>query len=207
VPALLKVAVRSNSSLEISAREALDAIGIVAIGELCRALTSNDDPMHREAFASIKRMYRRRMPAFGAFPGGLVIEAVMTSDGLRPEQRVLAIEAALSCRLLYRSPERLSADAVRLCGRLAAQHGDETIRKNAEGVLSYVSLGRPANAADQPRILLRAANHCPTNTDGADTLGRALSDSSSLAGIQYVGTPTTRWRRIVAKLRSKWFVN
>jgi HEAT repeat protein len=111
VSALLGVAVRAKSGLEITAREALDQIGIPAVGELTRSLGCPTDPIHIEAYEGIKRLYRRRRPSTSTFPGGPVVEAVMTAEGLRPQQRMLAIEAALSCRMLYRSPERVSSEA------------------------------------------------------------------------------------------------
>jgi hypothetical protein len=204
VPTLLKVAVRAKSNLEIEAREALDEIGTAAVGELCRALNSSDEPLHHEATEGIKRIHRHRRPAVGSFPGGLVVEAVMTAEGLLPQQRMLAIEAALSCRLLYRSPERISADAARLCERLASQYGDETIRRNAETVLSYVSLCRPSTAADQPGILLRAAPRRSPN-DGRDTLGRALAKSMKASTVMPAESPGSRWRSLTAKLRRRKF--
>ena len=95
VSALLKVAIKAKSKLETTARDAIDEIGLRAIGELCRSLQPTDTPLNAEAADGIARIYRRT-PSIWDFPGGPVIEVVMLTDGLPPRQRLSAIEAARS---------------------------------------------------------------------------------------------------------------
>ncbi len=207
VSTLLNMAVRAKSGLEITAREAIDQIGIPAVGELTRSLSNASDPIHSEASEGIKRLYRRRRPTIGTFPGGPVVEAVMTVEGLRPQQRMVALEAALSCRMLFRSTERASAEASKLCERLATQNGDEAISRIAAEVMNYISLGRASTASEPANQLMRAIDTSRGEDDGRETLGRATRESIHTPVSRTMLRPGNLIQRAVANLWHRWFAD
>lgn len=206
VEPLIRIAVQARADLETTAREALDEIGLSAIAELCRSLCWVVSPIHQEAASGIGRISRRFRPAFGAFPGGPVVEAIMTAEDILPYQRLSAIEATLATRLLSRSPERIRADAAKLCERLATRVGDDAIRTSAEQTLNFLSLGRPSHEGEQPEILLRAsAGH--TRHDDVEMLVRSHNCPMSTVPSKLDAPTMNTWRNLIRALRRRWFAD